>query len=253
MYWQTKHVKRTAERAQQMRHFVGVGLLLLAMTSCGGQGSDSCSDANSISGYVTSFSQGLDNFSEDAYAKLRSESTKAYELAVDSVTNETVSEEATALAKKIALFVGAMEDVGWDVNRALEVSEAVSSAAALGSEASLHEANAIEAVVIEKCGLPSTYAPRPDGEVTLPMNSIPSPLATDPPINTINDTSELTVMGSVIASQFGLTVTDIEAECLGTALSSIYDVSAATANLAQYQSQFQRAFDGCGLVFTVPN
>ena len=100
--------------------------------------------------------------------------------------------------------------------------------------------------------MPSSVAPPTDGEVTLPMNPIPSPTATDPTTKTVSDSSELLVVGKVIANQFGLTVSETEAACLGTALSNIYDVSGPETNNAQYQRQFQRAFDVCGIVFSVP-
>jgi hypothetical protein len=35
-------------------------------------------------------------------------------------------------------------------------------------------------------------------------------------------------------------------------LQGVVDVSSSNANLAQYQGQFQRAFDQCSIDFTVP-
>ena len=222
------------------------------MASCSSKSDSVCTSKISISDYVSSFSQGLDNFSEDRYAQLRSESNSAYERTVIAVTKKSVTIEATALATKISAFIAVMETVNWDVNRALDIADALTAAETLGSEVSLREANAVESVIVAQCGMPSTVAPLADAEVTLPMNSIRSPTATDPTMNTVNDTSELSVIGKMIATQFGLTVTDVEASCLGTSLSGIYDVSGANANNAQYQSQFQRAFDSCGIIFTVP-
>jgi hypothetical protein len=164
-----------------------------------------------------------------------------------------VSTEATAIAKKVSVFISVMETVNWDVNRALDISEALAAAVDLGSESTLRDANTVEAAIVSICGMPSTIAPPNEAEVTLPMNPIQSPTATDPTMNTVNDSSELSVIGKMVATQFGLTVSDVEASCLGTSLSGIYDVSGANANNAQYQSQFQRAFDSCGIVFTVPN
>lgn len=229
-----------------------VGLMGL-VTSCSSKSESACRSNISVSDYVASFSQGLDNFSEDRYAQLRSESHSAYERTVNEVTEESVTIEATALATKISAFIAVMETVNWDVNRALDIAEALTAAEVLGSEASLREANAVEAKIVSQCGMPSTVASASDPEVTLPMNPIPSPTATDPPMKTVNDSSELSVIGKMVATQFGLTVSDIEATCLGTSLSGIYDVSGANANIAQYQSQFQRAFDSCGINFTVPN
>jgi hypothetical protein len=146
-----------------------------------------------------------------------------------------------------------MDEIDWDVNRALEVSEAVSAAVDLGSEETLRQANTVEGQLVSKCGLPSTQAPPNNPEITLPMASIPSPTATDPVINSLNDSSELTVFGKMVATQFGLTITNSEATCLGTSLSDIYDVSSPDTDNVQYQRQFQRAFDNCGIDFAIPN
>jgi hypothetical protein len=206
----------------------------------------------SISDYVAGFSQGLDNFSEDRYAQLRIESNSAYERTVNAVTDDSVSAEATAIATKISAFITSMDTVEWDVNRALDIAEAVEAAVDLGSELTLRQANAVEAELVKRCGMPSSVALPTEGEVTLPMNPIPSPTATDPTTNTVSDISELSVIGKMIANQFGLTVSDSEGTCLGTSLSGIYDVSGPETNNAQYQRQFQRAFDACGIVFSVP-
>jgi hypothetical protein len=128
---------------------------------------------------VAGFSQGLDNFSEDRYAQLRTESNSAYERTVNAVTEESLTTEATAIATKISAFITVMDTVEWDVNRALDIAEAVEAAVDLGSESTLRQANAVEAELVKRCGMPSSVAPPTEGEVTLPMNPIPSPTATD--------------------------------------------------------------------------
>lgn len=212
-----------------------------------------CSSNISISDYVAGFSQGLDNFSEDRYSLLRTESNSAYERTVNAVTDDVITTEATSVASKISAFISVMDKVDWDVTRALNVSDAITAAEALGSESTLRQANAVEGQLVARCGLPSSIAPPNMPENTLPMNPIPSPTATDPTTNTVSDSSELSVIGKMIANQFGLTITDTEAECLGESLSGIYDVSGPETNNAQYQRQFQRAFDGCGIVFDIPS
>ena len=226
--------------------------LLGVLASCSSNSDVLCGSNISISDYVAGFSQGLDNFSEDRYAQLRTESNSAYERTVNAVTDDSVSAEATAIATKISAFITSMDTVEWDVNRAPDIAEAVEAAVDLGSESTLRQANAVEAELVKRCGMPSSGAPPTEGEVTLPMNPIPSPTATDPTTNTVSDISELSVIGKMIANQFGLTVSDSEGACLGTSLSGIYDVSGPETNNAQYQRQFQRAFDGCGIVFSVP-
>ena len=227
-------------------------LMVSLLGSCSTNSDSLCGSNISISDYVAGFSQGLDNFSEDRYAQLRSESNSAYERTVNAASEDSVTAEATAVASKISSFITVMDTVEWDVNRALDIAEAVTAAVELGSELTLRQANAVEGELVERCGMPSSVAPPTDGEVILPMNSIPSPTATDPTTNTVSDSSELSIIGMVIANQFGLTVSKIEAECLGTALSNIYDVSGPETDNAQYQRQFQRAFDACGLDFSVP-
>lgn len=226
--------------------------LLGVLASCSSNSDVLCGSNISISDYVAGFSQGLDNFSEDRYAQLRTEANSAYERTVNAVTDDSVSAEATAIATKISTFITSMDTVEWDVNRALDIAEAVEAAVDLGSESTLRQANAVEAELVKRCGMPSSGAPPTEGEVTLPMNPIPSPTATDPTTNTVSDISELSVIGKMIANQFGLTVSDSEGTCLGTSLSGIYDVSGPETNNAQYQRQFQRAFDACGIVFSVP-
>ena len=226
--------------------------LLGLLVSCSSDSEALCSSNISISDYVAGFSQGLDNFSEDRYSQLRSESNSAYERTVNAVTDDAITTEATSVASKISAFISVMDTVDWDVTRALDVSEAIAAAVALGSETTLRQANAVEGQLVTRCGLPSSIAPPNIAENTLPMNPIPSPTATDPITNPVSDASELTVIGKMVATQFGLTVSDSEATCLGTSLSGIYDVSGPETNNAQYQRQFQRAFDDCGIVFSVP-
>lgn len=220
--------------------------------SCSSNKEALCSSNISISDYVAGFSQGLDNFSEDQYSQLRTESNSAYERTVNAITDDLITAEATLVASKISAFISVMDTVDWDVTRALDVPEAIAAAVALGSESTLRQANAVEGQLVTRCGLPSSVAPPNVAQITLPMNPIPSPTATDPITNPVSDASELAVIGKMVATQFGLTVTDSEATCLGTSLSDIYDVSGPESNNAQYQRQFQRAFDACGIVFTVP-
>ena len=227
--------------------------LLGVLASCSTESDSSCSSIISISDFVSGFSQGLDNFSEDRYAQLREDSNAAYERTVNAVTEESVTNEASAVAKKISSFISVMEEVEWDVNRALDIGEAVSAAIDLGSESTLRQANAVEGLLVNKCGMPSTQAPPSESENTLPMASIPSPTATDPTVDALSDSSELKVVGKMIATQFGLSISDSEATCLGTSLSDVYDVSEPETSSSQYQRQFQRAFDNCGIDFSLPN
>lgn len=198
------------------------------------------------------FSQGLDNFSEDQYEQLRLDSLDVLQTINLVAVSDGAPSETSDLAIKVNQFVAAMEDAEWDVTIALLTSEAVKAASSLGTTETLSQANAVDAFVISKCGLPSTLAPIGESLDTLPMPSVPSPLQTDPPATPPNEMSEAREEGRLIASIFGLSLSENESECLGTEISDVVDVSGAGANLAQYQGQFQKAFDACDIDFKVP-
>ena len=145
-----------------------------------------------------------------------------------------------------------MDSVSWDVTRAIDSFEAVEAANELASETTLREANDVESFVIRECGLPSTVPIGAEGEVRLPDPSIPSPTATDPTTNTINESSETFALGTTIANIYALALDEGKVQCLGDALVGIVDLSDATSNSAQYQNQFQEAFDECKIDFSVP-
>ena len=84
------------------------------------------------------------------------------------------------------------------------------------------------------------------------MPWIPGPTDTDPDSGLADDTSEIYALGEMVGTLFQLTLTPDEVNCLGDELVNVVDRSDATSNSAQYQSQFQRAFDYCSIAFTVP-
>jgi hypothetical protein len=219
--------------------------------SCASE-SSICDDLASVAGFTMQFSQGLDNFSESDSATLRNESFDAREKVNHVAITHPDNEEAADLAKKLNVFISSMEKSDWDVSLALSDALAVDAASSLGSPQSLTQANTIESLLIGECGLPPTIANSDKTAETLPGPSIPSPTQTEPPTNTINERSQDDALGATVAQLFNLTVSPAQATCLGRALQDVVDVSASTANLAQYQGQFQRAFDECSIDFTVP-
>ena len=221
------------------------------LASCSSE-SSICDDLSSVAGFTMQFSQGLDNFSETQFATLRNETFSARESVNHVAVTHPDSQEAADLAEKLNVFISSMEKSDWDVSVALSDVVAVEAAANLGTPASLTQANTVESLLIAECGLPSTIANTDVTAETLPGPSIPSPTQTEPPTNTINQNSEDDALGATVARLFNLTVSPAQTTCLGRALQGVVDVSSSTANLAQYQRQFQRAFDECSIVFTVP-
>lgn len=224
----------------------------LVVTSCSSTSDSLCESALSIPSFTMRFTQGLDNFSEDQYEQLRLDSLDALDTVNSVAVLADAPEEASKVAIKINTFVASMDDVDWDVSIALLTNEAVEAASVLGTTETLSQANAIDAYVISQCGLPSTLAPIAGSVDSLPPPSIPSPTQTDPPSSPPNDSSEAKEEGRLVAQIFGLDLPDADLVCLGEQLSNIVDVSGANANLAQYQGQFQKAFDACSINFKVP-
>lgn len=229
-----------------------IALVLFATSGCISNSEDFCDGISSVAGFTTQFAQGLDNFSENQYSQLRDETENARD-AVNHVAVKNVdSVEAAELGKKINVFISSMENVNWDVSLALSDSVASSAAMALGTAESLTQANTVESLLIGECGLPSTIDGNIQSADTLPSPSIPGPTQTDPPTNTINESSQDDALGAIVASLFRLNLSPAQTSCLGKELQGVVDVSSSSANLAQYQGQFQKAFDACLIDFTVP-
>ena len=234
-----------------------VGSLLVAfialLPACSSESSKiDCTAIQSVSGFVQRFSLGLDNFSENQYEQLRLDTLDVFDTVNLAAENSASPDNARKVAAGISAFVEAMDSVSWDVTRALETTEAIDAANNLGSEETLRAANDVESFVIRQCGLPSTVPIGSEGENRLPDPSIPSPSATDPTTDTIDEISETYALGVTVATIFALTLEDEQVQCLGDALAGIVDLSDATSNAAQYQGQFQKAFDACNIDFRVP-
>ena len=226
--------------------------LVIVLSACSSSQNSFCSENTSVAGFTSQFSQGLDNFSEGEYSRLREEAIKVRDLVNYLATNNSSNVEASELTKKLNIFMSSMDELNWDVSVAVLDNAALAAADTLGSAATLTQANTVESLLIGECGLPSTLVAVGQGVDTLPPPSIASPTQTDPPTNTINETSQDDALGVTVAALFGLTLSPAQTSCLGASLQVVVDVSSGTGNIAQYQSQFQKAFDICSIDFTVP-
>ncbi len=203
--------------------------------------------------FTTRFIQGLNNFSEDQYENLRVDSLRTRETIVTVFEQSPDNPDVGAVLQKIDRFILAMELSDWDVSVALNDTEANEAAEVLGSSETISQANVVDALVIAQCGLPSTFVPNDPTVETLPMPWIPSPTATEPETEFLEDESERYALGLVVGTLFKLTLSDDDVLCLGTELVGIVDESDVDSNAAQYQQQFQRAFDNCSIGFIVPS
>ncbi len=237
---------------RRIRQVVVVATVLVGVSACGAGNETLCDKALSVPSYTMRFAQGLDNFSEDQYEQLRLDSLDALEVTALVLESNPDSEPARRVLSMVERFIVEMDASNWDVSVALTSRTAVEAATRLGSPETLAVANEVDALIIAQCGLPSTLAPVLSPVYTLPMPTIPSPTQTDPPATPPNQESENRELGRTVATMFGLTITESDLACLGSELQDIVDMTGADAGLGQYQRQFQRAFDSCGIDFKVP-
>ena len=226
-------------------------IAVLSLTACSPSG-DSCSRAVSVPSFTIRFAQGLDNFSEDQYVELRLDALAARDTVADVLETVPASTAAANVLTRLDDFIEAMDASNWDVSEALSSAAAIAAAEELGSATTLSEANQVDALVIDRCGLPPTVAPNAEPPETLPAPWIAAPEETDMDRPLLDDESEVYAMGEVVGTLFRLTLDTEQVMCLGRALVGVVDKSDATSNSAQYQQQFQVAFDSCDIDFTVP-
>ena len=223
------------------------------VSGCSFNAADSfCEDVPSVAAYVIRMSQGLDNFSEDQYFQLRTSSLSVYDTVVVAVEDPDFELSAVQLLTNLQRFNAAMDEVLWDVSLAVNDPSAFNASSVFADTEMLREANNVESYVIEKCGLPD-FTPNDENAFgTLPLPYIPSPTATEPPTGPVNQESEDIALGTMVGTLFGLTLNAEEVKCIGQELQGVVDVTSATSNAAQYISQYQRAFDLCGIDFKIP-
>lgn len=235
------------------------------LVSCGASsGINVCDESISVSGYIVGLSQGLDGRPENQYGQFRLDTLDVYDVVStvaqgsgDGPSESTDSRRsarraAAMLADQLGSFIDEMDSVTWDLSQAATKSAVAEAWSALVTTESLARANTVEALLIEECGLPSRVTSSGDGPARLPDPSIPSPTATDPPQEQVDDRAENRALGAVVAALFSLKLDESRAECLGRELNGVVDMSSPESDLSGYQRQFQVAFDACGIDFTVP-
>jgi len=226
------------------------------IVGCGPAPGSLCDQPASVAGFVTAFDQGLENLEADQFLGLRIEALGAsstLDRVLEPATEAPpdVVEATTALRALFVELVRAMEEANWDVDVALGSSGTVELVGSISRPDTLVMANLVESLIIERCGLPPIAPMDPDTVDSLPPPSVPSPTATDPPTDTIDERSEARALGTTIGEIYGLTLDDAEVLCLGLALEGVYDVTGSATSPEKYERQFQSAFDRCEIDFTI--
>lgn len=246
--------------AGRRRRSVALAALTVALPvvgACSSGEASTCDKSVSVSGYIVDLSQGLDNRAESEYSQFRLDSMDVHDvLAHVAGSADGVDDQTRAAAMIVRDAVGdlevALDDVTWDLSRASLDPTIIERWQRLITPAMLANANVVEAWIISTCGLPTMATSSGDGPDRLPDPSIPGPTATDPPTSPVDERSEQEALGTVVANLFSLTVSPSQARCLGRELSGVVDTGGAGDDPSRYNAQFQRAFDVCGIDFTVP-
>lgn len=236
-----------------VKRFVVVAVTVLGLQSCsGGEASPLCTGRTSVPEFVLRFGQGLANFDDASALNLEADSVSALDVALAARDAEQAGQSAESLSARIGAFVGVMNSHDWIISEALDDPKAIAASDDLGTEDALREANTVEALVLSSCGSSPTLAAPIDSVETLPPPSFQQPSDTLPEAAAPDDVSDAAALGRAVAIQFGLTLTQEQVTCLGVELQNVSDGTESFSSPQQYQSQFQGAFDKCGIGFEVP-
>lgn len=251
-------VMQSSRRQESFRHMVSMmvvtGILALGLSACSSSESAICGPEESIGVVASAIAMGQYEFDEtDGGATLRlavSAALNQLELVVDDTTSELAT-QATVVKTHFEEFLNAADELLWDDSLMSSDVRIDSAVAGLNSDEGVYATTAVDSYIAGECDEQSSGEIAADaGLPTLPPPPISAPDATDPPIEMLDVDNEARALGETIAALFGLEVESEVALCLGRSLSEVADRSGQSS--AEYQAQFQVAFDACGLDYTIP-
>jgi hypothetical protein len=227
---------------------------VLSLAACSSEQNALCGPEQSLGVVAASIAVGQYEFDEtDGGATMRVSvlsSISQLEIVTEDASNE-LGQQATLVRTQFEEFLDVADEVVWDDTLMSSDMRIDAVVAELNSDVGVYAVTAVDSYISSECDTESENVMGEDaGLPTLPPPAISSPTATDPPIEMLDVDNEARALGETIAALFGIDVESEVALCLGRALSEITDTS--ERNAAEYQAQFQRAFDACGLDFTIP-
>lgn len=228
--------------------------LPVLLTACSTTQDALCGPDQSIGIVASAIAVGQYEFDEtDGGATLRlsvSASLNQLETVIDDATEE-LSAQAIIVKEYFESFLNTSDELLWDDSLMSSDVRIDAVVVGLNSDEGVYATTAVDSYIAGECddGSYSGLGEDP-GLPTLPPPPISSPTATDPPIEMLDVDNEARALGETIAALFGLEVESEVALCLGRSLSEVADRSGQSS--AEYQAQFQVAFDACGLDYTIP-
>lgn len=245
-------------RRSMLRKFViSIGVLIGtgAVAACGSDSQATvCGQVESLSLAVGTLRGGVDLLSGQVAGDLDSRITESLVM-LESLGVEApvgVNESIIVLRDSLSDAQKAFDAIGWDFSVAQSDSNVQAVLQKFDGTQVITDVTTVSNYVNGICATDGSIDATNDGLGTLPAPVISAPPVTDPPAGIVDNGSDARALGFEIATSFGITATEDQLVCLGTKLQEVVDVSGEQSTSGAYNSQFQSAFDACGIDFTVP-
>ena len=238
-----------------MRRVILGVLPVLLIAGCAEQSSlDVCGRRTSLASVTGVLSQGVDAIAAETSASLRLDILANQNIlsAARDGAPEGVSEAIGEVLSAYADVQSALDLVDWDLSAAATDKGVQSSIEKVTTGQALVASATVESYLFAKCGAPLQSDVDQVAPVTLPVSTQLGTDVTDPDTAPVADDSEVVTLGLLIGNSFQLTLSLEDARCLGEKVSDVVDYSNENSSSEQYASQYQRAFDACGIDFDVP-
>lgn len=142
--------------------------------------------------------------------------------------------------------------VEWDLQTAATDSGVRAAMDAIDQPAVQTANMVVESYLATRCGAATADVPGDGSAETLPNPTVVDSVPDDPPMGVVDNESDASALGAIVAISFGLDLPAEKLTCLGEKLQELVDVSGASSSTRAYLHQFQAAFDACAITFTVP-
>ena len=199
-------------------------------------------------------SQGLDAVAAETAGALR----------LDIIANQNIlnaarvgAPEGVAMAidevlRAYATVEEALDLVDWDLAVAASSAGVQQAVEVVTGGAALTASATVESYLFANCGAPLDASSEVVAPASLPPSTQLGTDVSDPETAPPAADNEIAALGRLIGNSFQLTLSAEEAACLGEEVSKVVDYSDQSSSAEQYSSQYQRAFDTCGIDFVVP-
>jgi hypothetical protein len=254
MNWRQR--AHSVKDVRKLLSVAAVSVFAVTSASCSSDQNDAlCGPSISIGTVASAIAVGQYEFDEtDAGSSMRLDVMTAINQVniIQENASQDLQLQAVFLLDQFQKFLDISDGLNWnDLMMSSEVA-IDGIVAQLNSDEGVFATTTVDSYIATVCG-DGTRDVGGDGAglPTLPAPVIPSPLATDPPMEMVNSDADAQALGDTVATLFGLNLPPSMSLCLGKTLSEISDVTTGNASASEYEAQFQSAFDACGIDFQI--